>query len=224
MNIFQRLLFRRLCNEVPVDGGEGGGGAPAQEPAPAKQDAPANSDNPAPAGTEPSKADDKANAEPKGDDKKPVSAAPEKYEFTAGEGQELDKEAIAAFEPIAREIGLSNEQAQKIVDVYGSTIMPQLVKQQADEWQKQITGWAETVKADKDGLGSDESIGHAQKALDQFGSPELKSYLVETGLGNHPELVRVFSKIGKAMSEDGFVSGSSENARSAADVLFGDSK
>ncbi|MGF7480908.1 peptidase [Providencia sp. SP181] len=224
MNLFQRLVFRRLCNEVSVDGGEGGGGAPAQEPAPAKQDAPANGDNPAPAGTEPSKTDDKANPEPKGDDKRPVSAAPEKYEFTAGEGQELDKEAVAAFEPIARELGLSNEQAQKIVDVYGSTIMPQLVKQQADEWQKQVTGWAETVNADKEGLGSTESIGNAQKALDQFGSPELKSYLVETGLGNHPELVRVFSKIGKAMSEDGFVSGSSENARSAADVLFGDSK
>lgn len=223
MNLFQRLVFRRLCNEVSVDGGEGGGGAPAQEPAPAKQDAPANGDNPAPAGTEPSKTDDKANPEPKGDDKKPVSAAPEKYEFTAGEGQELDKEAVAAFEPIAREIGLSNEQAQKIVDVYGSTIMPQIAKQQEAAWQKQVTEWAETVKADKE-LGSVESIGNAQKAMDQFGTPELKQYLNDSGLGNHPELFRIFSRIGKAMSEDGFVSGSSENARSAADVLFGDSK
>nr|ELR5186761.1 peptidase [Providencia rettgeri] len=223
MNLFQRLVFRRLCNEVSVDGGEGGGGAPAQEPAPAKQDAPANGDNPAPAGTEPSKTDDKANAEPKGDDKKPVSAAPEKYEFTAGEGQELDKEAVAAFEPIARELGLSNEQAQKIVDVYGSTIMPQIAKQQEAAWQKQVTEWAETVKADKE-LGSVESIGNAQKAMDQFGTPELKQYLNDSGLGNHPELFRIFSRIGKAMSEDGFVSGSSENARSAADVLFGDSK
>lgn len=223
MNLFQRLLFRRLCNEVSVDGGEGGGGAPAQEPAPAKQDAPANGDNPAPAGTEPSKTDDKASAEPKGDDKKPVSAAPEKYEFTAGKDQELDKEAVAAFEPIARELGLSNEQAQKIVDVYGSTIMPQIAKQQEAAWQKQVTEWAETVKADKE-LGSVESIGNAQKAMDQFGTPELKQYLNDSGLGNHPELFRIFSKIGKAMSEDGFVSGSSENARSAADVLFGDRK
>ncbi|MDB9567841.1 peptidase [Providencia rettgeri] len=223
MNLFQRLLFRRLCNEVQVDGGEGGGGAPAQEPAPAKQEAPANGDNPAPAGTEPSKTDDKANTEPKGADKKPVSAAPEKYEFTAGEGQELDKEAIAAFEPVARELGLSNEQAQKIVDVYGSTIMPQILKQQNEAWQQQTVEWAETIKADKE-LGSVESIGNAQKAMDQFGTPELKQYLNDSGLGNHPELFRIFSKIGKAMSEDGFVSGSSENARSAADVLFGDSK
>lgn len=223
MNLFQRLVFRRLCNEVSVDGGEGGGGAPAQDPAPAKQDAPENGGNPAPAGTEPSKTDNKANTEPKGDDKKPVSAAPEKYEFTAGKDQELDKEAVAAFEPIARELGLSNEQAQKIVDVYGSTIMPQLVKQQADAWQEQVTGWAETVKADKE-LGSVESIGNAQKAMEQFGTPELKEYLNETGLGNHPELIRILSKVGKSMTEDGFVNGNSENARSTADVLFSDSK
>lgn len=223
MNLFQRMLFRRLCNEVSDHGGEGGGGAPAQEPAPAKQDAPANGDNPAPAGTEPSKTDDKANTEPKGDDKKPVSAAPEKYEFTAGKDQELDTEAVAAFEPIARELGLSNEQAQKIVDVYGSTIMPQIVKQQEEAWQKQVTDWAETVKSDKE-LGSTESIGNAQKAMEQFGSPELKEYLNETGLGNHPELIRILSKVGKSMSEDGFVGGGSENSLSAAAVLFGENK
>lgn len=223
MNLFQRLVFRRLCNEVSVDGGEGAA-ATTTETTAVKTETSTTGDQTTTTGTETDKANDTSSTKQEGDDKKPVSAAPEKYEFTAGKDQELDTAAIAAFEPIARELGLSNEQAQKIVDVYGSTIMPQLVKQQADEWQKQITGWAETVKADKDGLGSDESIGHAQKALDQFGSPELKSYLVETGLGNHPELVRVFSKIGKAMSEDGFVSGSSENALSTADVLFGDSK
>ncbi|HHR6455443.1 TPA: peptidase [Providencia alcalifaciens] len=223
MNLFQRLVFRRLCNEVSEHGGEGAS-ATTTETTAVKTETSTTGDQTTTTSTETDKANDTSSTQQEGTDKKPVSAAPEKYEFTAGEGQELDKEAVAAFEPIARELGLSNEQAQKIVDVYGSTIMPQLVKQQADEWQKQVTGWAETVKADKEGLGSTESIGYAQKALDQFGSPELKSYLVETGLGNHPELVRVFSKIGKSMSEDGFVNGSSENARSTADVLFGDSK
>ena len=223
MNLFQRLVFRRLCNEVSEHGGEGAA-ATTTETTAVKTETSTTGDQTTTTSTETDKANDTSSTKQEGADKKPVSAAPEKYEFTAGKDQELDKEAVAAFEPIARELGLSNEQAQKIVDVYGSTIMPQLVKQQADEWQKQVTDWAETVNADKEGLGSTESIGNAQKALDQFGSPELKSYLVETGLGNHPELVRVFSKIGKAMSEDGFVSGSSENARSAADVLFGDSK
>lgn len=222
MNLFQRLVFRRLCNEVSVDGGEGAA-ATTTETTAVKTETSTTGDQTTTTGTETDKANDTSSTKQEGDDKKPVSAAPEKYEFTAGEGQELDKEAVAAFEPIARELGLSNEQAQKIVDVYGSTIMPQIAKQQEAAWQKQVTEWAETVKADKE-LGSVESIGNAQKAMDQFGTPELKQYLNDSGLGNHPELFRIFSKIGKAMSEDGFVSGSSENARSAADVLFGDSK
>ena len=222
MNLFQRLVFRRLCNEVSVDGGEGAA-ATTTETTAVKTETSTTGDQTTTTGTETDKANDTSSTKQEGTDKKPVSAAPEKYEFTAGKDQELDKEAVAAFEPVAREIGLSNEQAQKIVDVYGSTIMPQLVKQQADAWQKQVTDWAESVQADKD-LSSVESIGNAQKAMEQFGTPELKEYLNETGLGNHPELIRIFSRIGKAMSEDGFVSGSSENARSAADVLFGDSK
>ncbi|QIF57768.1 MULTISPECIES: peptidase [unclassified Providencia] len=222
MNLFQRLVFRRLCNEVSVDGGEGAA-ATTTETTAVKTETSTTGDQTTTTGTETDKANDTSSTKQEGDDKKPVSAAPEKYEFTVGEGQELDKEAVAAFEPIAREIGLSNEQAQKIVDVYGSTIMPQIAKQQEAAWQKQVTEWAETVKADKE-LGSVESIGNAQKAVDQFGTPELKQYLNDSGLGNHPELFRIFSRIGKAMSEDGFVSGSSENALSTADVLFGDSK
>ncbi|MDN0017974.1 peptidase [Providencia stuartii] len=220
MNLFQRLLFRRLCNEVSEHGGEG---ATTTETTAVKTETSTTGDQTTTTGTETSKANDTSSTKQEDTDKKPVSAAPEKYEFTAGEGQELDKEAVAAFEPIARELGLSNEQAQKIVDVYGSTIMPQILKQQNEAWQQQTIEWAETIKADKE-LGSVESIGNAQKAVDQFGTPELKQYLNDSGLGNHPELFRIFSRIGKAMSEDGFVSGSSENARSAADVLFGDSK
>ncbi|ECV7263739.1 TPA: peptidase, partial [Salmonella enterica subsp. enterica serovar Strathcona] len=43
--------------------------------------------------------------------------APEKYAFTAPEGQELDTSALAQFEPVARELNLTQEQAQKLVDV-----------------------------------------------------------------------------------------------------------
>lgn len=222
MNLFQRLLFRRLCNEVSVDGGEGAA-ATTTETTAVKTETSTTGDQTTTTGTETDKANDTSSTKQEDADKKPVSAAPEKYEFTAGKDQELDKEAVAAFEPVARELGLSNEQAQKIVDVYGSTIIPQILKQQNEAWQQQTVEWAEIIKADKE-LGSVESIGNAQKAMDQFGTPELKQYLNDSGLGNHPELFRIFSKIGKAMSEDGFVSGSSENTRSMADVLFGDSK
>lgn len=225
MNLWQKLIMRRLYNEQHSEGGEGGGGTatePTQETsATDKNELPANSDDP-------NKSTEKENGEEQGkpadkknDANKSDVGAPEKYEFKAPEeGQELDKGALEVFEPIARELNLNNEQAQKLVDVYGSKIMPAINKQLAEGWQKQTEQWAETVKADKE-LGSDESIGAAQKAMDKFGSPELKQYLEESGLGNHPELIRIFASVGKAMSEDGLVTGNSNGSKSAADVLFG---
>ncbi|MCU2426564.1 peptidase [Enterobacter hormaechei subsp. hoffmannii] len=231
MNLFDRLLHRRLCNEQPADGGAAPApsepAAPAAEaPAPAGDPAKPEGDKPQP-GTE----GDKPQEEKPADGDKPADkpeeeqkqeGAPEKYEFTAGEGVELDTEALKDFEPVARDLNLTNEQAQKLVDAYPK-ILAGVQQRQAEAWQKQTEGWAETVKADKE-IGGDKltaNLSAAQRALDQFGTPELKEYLNATGLGNHPDLVKTFVKIGKAMSEDGMVDGSNQGQRSAAEVLYG---
>ncbi|ENM1056213.1 peptidase [Enterobacter hormaechei] len=233
MNLFERLLHRRLCNEQPADGGAAPApsepSAPAADaPAPAADPAKPEGDKPQP-GAEGDKPQDDKPADgdkpaDKPDDKEQKQdGAPEKYEFKPAEGQELDTAALEQFEPIARELNLTNEQAQKMVDLYGTKIMPMVQKQQAEAWQKQTEGWAETVKADKE-IGGDKltaNLSAAQRALDQFGTPDLKEYLNATGLGNHPDLVKTFVKIGKAMSEDGMVDGSNQGQRSAAEVLYG---
>ncbi|MFV8917572.1 peptidase [Serratia fonticola] len=210
MNLFERLLYRRLCAEASPDGGDGGGAAPAgTEPAPASD--PAKEPEVDKAGEK-----DKAK-EPEKKDEKPV--VPEKYEFKAPEGvEQLDPQALAVFEPIAKELGLSQEQAQKLVDIY-----PQIQQQQAEAWSKQVTDWGDQVKADKE-IGGDKltaSVGQAQKALDQFGTPALREYLEQSGLGNHPELVRAFAKVGKMMSEDKIIVPNQGGQRSAADILYG---
>jgi hypothetical protein len=43
--------------------------------------------------------------------------------------------------------------------------------------------------------------------MDAFATPELRTLLNESGLGNHPEIIRAFYRAGKAISEDGFVAG-----------------
>ncbi|MGF8726179.1 peptidase, partial [Klebsiella pneumoniae] len=76
-------------------------------------------------------------------------------------------------------------------------------------WGQQVEQWAADTKADKE-IGGDKltvSVGHAQKALDTFASKEFREFLDSTGLGNHPEMVRAFAKVGKLMSEDSFVTG-----------------
>ncbi|EOG8081189.1 peptidase [Citrobacter koseri] len=235
MNLFERLMYSRICNEQPADGGAapaasepapaaGDNPAPAGDPAPKEGDTPqqgAEGDNPA--GEKP--ADEKnpdgdKPAEKKEDDK--PEGAPEKYEFQAAEGVELDTEALKDFEPVARELNLTNEQAQKLVDAYPK-ILAGVQQRQAEAWQAQTEQWAADVKADKE-IGGDKlttNLSAAQRALDQFGTPELKEYLNTTGLGNHPDLVKTFVKIGKAMSEDGMVTGSNDGQRSAAEVLYG---
>ncbi|EPI5311196.1 peptidase [Proteus mirabilis] len=225
MNLWQKLIMRRLYNEQHSEGGEGGGGTatePTQETsATDKNEPPANSDDPTKSTEKKNGEEQGKPADKKNDANKSDVGAPEKYEFKAPEeGQELDKGALEVFEPIARELNLNNEQAQKLVDAYGSKIMPAIQKQINDSWQKQREQWVKTVKADEE-LGSNESIGAAQKAMDKFGSPELKQYLEESGLGDHPELIRIFASVGKAMSEDGLVTGNSNGSKSAADVLFG---
>ncbi|MEY1439089.1 peptidase [Escherichia coli] len=233
MNLFERLLHRRLCNEQPADGGAA--------PAPSEQSAPA-ADAPSPAGEpanqevdkqHPGAEGDKPQEDKPADGEKPADkpaeekdqkqeGAPEKYEFTVGEGVELDTEALKDFEPVARDLNLTNEQAQKLVDAYPK-ILAGVQQRQAEAWQAQTEQWAADVKADKE-IGGDKltaNLSAAQRAMDIFGSSALKEYLEGTGLGNHPELVKTFIKIGKAMSEDGMVDGSNQGQRSAAEVLYG---
>ncbi|HBY9794575.1 TPA: peptidase [Klebsiella pneumoniae] len=112
------------------------------------------------------------------------------------------------FEPVARELGLSNDQAQKLAGLWPQ-LQEQMQNRQAESWGQQVEQWATDTKADKE-IGGDKltvSVGHAQKALDTFASKEFREFLDSTGLGNHPEMVRAFAKVGKLMSEDSFVTG-----------------
>lgn len=225
MNLFERLLHRRLCNEQPADGGAAPApsepSAPAADaPAPAADPAKPEGDKPQP-GTEGDKhqedkpADSEKPADKPDDKEQKQDGAPEKYEFKAGEGVELDTEALKDFEPVARELNLTNEQAQKLVDAYPK-ILAGVQQRQAEAWQAQTEQWAADVKADKE-IGGDKltaNLSAAQRAMEQFGDPELKEYLDSTGLGNHPALVKAFIKVGKAMSEDKVVTGGHESGGS----------
>lgn len=214
MKLFERLMFRRLCNEQPGDGGVAPAASepsptpastePAQEPA--AETPPADPEKVDPSGDKPEPGSDK--------EKQPETKAPEKYELTAPEGTELDSKAVELFEPVARELDLTNEQAQKLAGLWPQ-LQEQLQQRQAESWGSQVEQWAADTKADKE-IGGDKltgAVGHAQKALDTFASKEFREFLDTTGLGNHPEMVRAFAKVGKLMSEDSFVTGQSSGSQ-----------
>lgn len=171
------------------------------------------------------------NAQPNGDtkpngDAKPgeggkppesAAKAPDKYEFKFADGVVVDTVALEAYTPAMRDLNLTQEQAQKLANVYAEQ-----TAKQAEAFAKQLEDpafalqqaslalsaqrdkWAAAVKSDKDlgGTNLDANMQVMQRAIARFGSPELKQLLNATGLGNHPELARFCLKVGQAISED----------------------
>ena len=129
-----------------------------------------------------------------------AQGAPEKYEWNLGEGVEVNEELAGEFEPIARELNLSNEQANKLA----SEMLPKVQKQMHDQWQKQVDDWRQAAESDKEfgGAKFEQTMKDARKTLEAYGSPELTEVLDQTGLGNHPALVRMFAQMGASMKED----------------------
>ena len=144
------------------------------------------------------------------EDAKPAQAeAPESYEFVMPEGVELDEKSAVEFSEIAKELKLPQEQAQKIVDLSAKRVQGQV-----DAHRTLVDGWATSVKTDKE-IGGDklpESLAVAKKSLETFGTQELKNLLTTSGLGNHPEVVKLMYRVGKAISEDRFIVGNESGA------------
>lgn len=149
---------------------------------------------------------------------KPAEVA---YEFKLPDGVKLQGEALDELKATAKELGLTQEQAQKVADLGAK--QAQAFTTQLMEYQRtQTAEWANATKADKEIGGDklDENLGVAKKALDTYATPELKKLLNDSGLGNHPEVIRTFFKVGKAISEDGkIVTGSAgEKSRDATPI------
>lgn len=155
---------------------------------------------------------------------KPAEGAPETYEeFKAPEGVKLDEEVTGEFKTVAKELGLKQDDAQKVIDLgvkmqeKFQAKLSEHIEHTTTEWQKQARGDAE-FGGDK--LG--ENLAVAKQALDAFASDDLKTLLNESGLGNHPEIIRTFYRVGKAISEDKLVPGTPGKGKekSAAEILY----
>lgn len=133
------------------------------------------------------------------------AGAPESYDFSVPEGRQFGDDVISEFSAASKELNLTQEAAQKMLD----RMAPAIEKQQTAAIEGMKSLWAEQVQADPEigGEKMKENIAVSERALEQFGSPELTNLLKQTGLSQHPEVIRLLYKVGTAISEDGFVSG-----------------
>ncbi len=107
----------------------------------------------------------------------------------------IDTEVDGQFKTLAKDLGLKPEGARRLVDFYSSAN------------QRLHDGWRNQTANDRElgGYNLTRNVATAGKAIDKFGSPELRKALDATGAGNHPEIVRFFVRVGKALAEDGLV-------------------
>ncbi|MDY0242215.1 MAG: hypothetical protein RBR34_08560 [Rhodospirillaceae bacterium] len=180
---------------------------PAAETAPAAAPAATllGGDKPAAPAADPAKVERPAQAEEKAKDgdKKADPITPESYgDFTLPEGMAPDDGVMGEFKALAAEHGMTKEAAQKLVD-----LQAKVMRNQQETATAVVQQWAKDAQADKElgGVEFNKNVGLARSARDAFSTPELRAILDSTGLGNHPEIIRAFYRIGKAMSEDGRV-------------------
>lgn len=138
-----------------------------------------------------------------GDGTKPASKAPEKYALTLPEGGRLDKGDLSYVETLAREAGMSNEDAQAWVNEQHNAIEAQSARFLAE------------TKADKElgGAKLPETQQLAKAAIDRIfpeGDPHrdgFLNFLRRGGGDNNINAVRALVRIGKLMAEDSVVGG-----------------
>ena len=160
--------------------------------------------------------DDKGDGEDDGDE----ANIPDEYDFTEAmpEGMEMDQGLAEAVSPVFKELGLTQDQAVTLTKAYAEHIQA-AADQQAQQINDMVSGWVETAKADKE-IGHaawKESVDYANKVIREFGTPELvNDVLVQQAMGNHPEMIRLLSRIGKAISDDSLVTGTATDTGDAA--------
>ena len=122
---------------------------------------------------------------------------PEEYEdFKVPEGFNAPQESFKAF---AKEIGMSQEKAQKTIDYYTSKFVPEM----QEAHNAVVKGWAEQSNKE---LGK-EGIDTAIKAYQALATPELRQLMGQTGLGSNPTVLKMFKAIGEKMKESNLVFG-----------------
>jgi len=151
-------------------------------------------------------------------------ARPSYGEFKLPEGVTVDAESLKPATELFAETGLSQDQAQKFIDLAMARESAAAHKsvQAFVDLQNQ---WVSEIKADPD-IGGDRlkaSLASANRAIDRLDVPGLREALNFTGAGNHPAIVKAFVRLGQMIAEDRFRPGHlarPQVPRSPAEVIY----
>lgn len=145
-------------------------------------------------------------------------ASPGEYEaFALPQGIDPEdaevSEALDEAQGLFLEMGLNQQQAQRLIDLHMKHFIGALAEDQdrfERELNRRVAAWGMDVKRDPDFGGSrlNESLTSIKRAIAHLGGEPLMYALnQETGLINHPEVFKAFARMGRYFSEDKLVMG-----------------
>jgi hypothetical protein len=127
---------------------------------------------------------------------------PDGYNF----GTEPGDNRLDFFKDAVHKIGLTQDQATNMLQLYAAVENEQ--SKASDKANADFAVESQIELKREWGVDYDSKIDMAQRAFAQFATPEFSKIMDETGIGNHPELLKAFSKVGEAMGDDKLVVGS----------------
>lgn len=145
--------------------------------------------------------------------------AVEAYDIKTPEGYDVDEEIKGEFTTAAKEIGLSQKGVERLV-----AIQTKMQENQAARTAAMVKDWDKQTRADKEIGGKDfeANAASAREFLSQFADEDVNVLLDRTGLGNHPAVVKMFVRAGKAMGEAKVMKGDTAKGKpDAATILYG---
>lgn len=133
----------------------------------------------------------------------------------------IDQALEADFRKAAHGLGLTQEAAGSLAQMYArhqARLAAETSARQAKAMQEAEASWLAELKADKNFPAE---LSRARAAMKSYGSPDLTAILEDTRLGSHPAFVRFMARVGQALAEPAFTSGSpAAPDKSPAEVLY----
>ena len=130
---------------------------------------------------------------------------PEDYKFDDVKLDDKVKEGITAFKAKAKEFGLTQKQFESLLGYELAAFQEQTAKAKKAQ-QDTVNAGIEELKKEW-GNNFDANVKLAQKTMQSIFPSRFGKFLEDSGLGNHPEMVRAMVALSKAVSEDVIVKG-----------------
>lgn len=166
----------------------------------------------------------KPESEPKPETKPetPAQTAPEKYsDFKLPDGYEFDPAARTEFETIAKELNLSQDSAQRLIDIWGKHAA-QSAKAPYDLWANTQKDWHDQIIDRWGETGAAKLSADVNKVINTVLPPSLqKSFraaLDFTGAGSNPDILEAMSIFLKPHMEGRPVPGGRPSAEGQRDT------